>query len=166
MAKFDDDYARYRQLRLEFDEAEQAGDAERALALALELQALTELAESRPLARIMRALRPFRRIIERYQDYTDAVKLGRATEELENWMKHNPDATEEQKIAAAQRIHAKYGGLYIRSYPGGPRRLMSPENRQLARDEAAAYEAMHAPGATEEEKKVAASRLASLRACE
>jgi hypothetical protein len=97
-----------------------------------------------------------------YQDYTDAIKWGIAHEQLTDWIRQNPNATEEQKIAAAQRNIAKYGRLYIRSYPGGPRRLMSAENQQLAVAEAAAYEAMQAPGATEEEKKVAASRLTAL----
>jgi hypothetical protein len=80
-----------------------------------------------------------------YQDYTDAVKLGIAMEQLNDWIKHNPDGTEEQKSAFAESVTAKYGGLYIRSYPGGPRRLMSPENRQLAAAERAAYEAMQKP---------------------
>lgn len=99
-----------------------------------------------------------------YQDYIDAVKLGIAGEQLTDWHRQNPNATEEQSIAAAQRNIDKYGRLYVRSYPGGPRRLMSPENQQLAIAERAAYEAMQAPGATEEEKKVAASRLIELRA--
>jgi hypothetical protein len=105
-----------------------------------------------------------RKIREAYQDYRDAVKLGKAVTEIENWMKENPDATKEQKQAIADAIYDKYGGLYVRSYPGGPRRLMSPENRTLAIAEAAAYKAMHAPGATEEEKRAAADRLASLKA--
>jgi hypothetical protein len=108
--------------------------------------------------------RILRKIQETYQDYRDKVKLGIAAKEMEDFIRDHPDATEEQKLALAESVHARFGGLYVRSYPGGPRRLMSPENRQLAMAEAAAYKAMHARGATEEEKKAAADRLASLRA--
>lgn len=81
-----------------------------------------------------------RKIQMRFQDFNDCKKLGMAMEQIQDWIKDNPDATDEQKIAAAARIHAKYGGLYIRSYPGGPRRLMTPENRELAIAERRAYE--------------------------
>jgi hypothetical protein len=99
-----------------------------------------------------------------YQDFIDVVKLGIFRQQFTDWQRQNPNATEEQSVAAAQRSSDKFGGFYGRSYPGGPRRLMSSENRQLAIAERAAYEAMQAPGATEEEKKVAANRLIELSA--